>query len=84
MSSWRQAERRKPHPATFYEAEGVKVDKGDNRPSIRTLVFSLALVGVIVLIGVVTNQAAIAALATILICGAVVAVWIIRGRAGAK
>jgi Flp pilus assembly protein TadB len=81
MSSWRQAERRKPHPATFYEAEGVKVDKGGNRPTIRTLVFSLALVGVIVLIGVVTNQDAIAALATILICGAVVALWIIRGRA---
>ncbi len=60
------------------------MDKSDNRPTIRTLLFSLALVALIVVIGVVTNQDAIAALATILICGAVIAVWIIRGRAGAK
>jgi Flp pilus assembly protein TadB len=59
----------------------VKVDKSDNRPTVRTLVFVLVLVGVVVAVGVVTNQDAIAALATILICGAVVALWIIRGRA---
>jgi preprotein translocase subunit SecF len=58
----------------------VKVDKSANRPTIRTLLVTLTLVAVIVVIGVVTNQDAIAALATILICGAVVAVWIIRGR----
>ncbi len=80
MSSSKLAERRKPHQATFYEAEGVKVDKSDNRPTIRTLLVSLALVAVIVVIGVVFNQTALAALATILICGAVVALWIIRGR----
>jgi Flp pilus assembly protein TadB len=59
----------------------VKVDKSDNRPTVRTLVFVLVLVGVVVAVGVVTNQDAIAALATILICGAVVALWILRGRA---
>jgi len=80
MSSSRRAERRKPHRATFYEAEGVNVDKSDNRPTIRTLLVSLALVALIVVIGVVTNQDALAALATILICGAVIALWIIRGR----
>jgi len=58
----------------------VKVDKSDNRPAIRTLLVSLTLVAVIVVIGVVFNQSALAALATILICGAVVALWIIRGR----
>ena len=57
------------------------MDKSPNRPTVRTLLVSLALVAVIVLIGVVTNQDALAALATILICGAVVALWIIRGRA---
>jgi len=57
------------------------VDKSDNRPTVRTLVFVLVLVGVVVAVGVVTNQDAIAALATILICGAVVALWILRGRA---
>ena len=56
------------------------MDKSDNRPTIRTLVVSLALVAVIVVIGVVTNQDALAALATILICGGVIALWIIRGR----
>ena len=59
----------------------MKVDKSDNRPAIRTLLVSLTLVAVIVVIGVVSNQNALAALATILICGAVVALWIIRGRA---
>jgi hypothetical protein len=58
----------------------VKVDKSDNRPTIRTLLVSLAIVAVIVVIGVVTNQDGLAALATILICGAVIALWIIRGR----
>ncbi len=58
----------------------MKVDKSDNRPAIRTLLVSLTLVAVIVVIGVVFNQSALAALATILICGAVVALWIIRGR----
>ena len=58
----------------------MKVDKSDNRPTIRTLLVSLTLVAVIVVIGVVSNQGALAALATILICGAVVALWIIRGR----
>jgi preprotein translocase subunit SecF len=58
----------------------VKVDKSANRPTIRTLLVTLTLVAVIVVIGVVTNQDAIAALSTILICGAVVALWIIRGR----
>ncbi len=57
------------------------MDKSDNRPTVRTLVFVLVLVGVVVAVGVVTNQDAIAALATILICGAVVALWILRGRA---
>ena len=56
------------------------MDKSDNRPTIRTLLVSLTLVAVIVVIGVVSNQSALAALATILICGAVVALWIIRGR----
>ena len=56
------------------------MDKSDNRPTIRTLLVSLTLVAVIVVIGVVFNQSALAALATILICGAVVALWIIRGR----
>ena len=56
------------------------MDKSDNRPTVRTLLISLALVAVIVAIGVVSNQGALAALATILICGAVVALWIIRGR----
>ena len=80
MSSSRRAERRKPHRATFYGTEGVKVEKTDNRPTIRTLLVSLTLVAVIVVIGVVSNQGALAALATILICGAVVTLWIIRGR----
>jgi len=57
------------------------VGKSDNRPTVRTLLVSLTLVAVIVVIGVVSNQNALAALATILICGAVVALWIIRGRA---
>ncbi len=57
------------------------MDKSDNRPTVRTLVFVLVLVGVVFAIGAVTNQGAIAALATILICGAVVALWILRGRA---
>ena len=57
------------------------MDKSANRPTVRTLLISLTLVAVIVVIGVVTNQDALAALATILICGAVVALWIIRGRA---
>ena len=56
------------------------MDKSDNRPTIRTLLVSLTLVAVIVVIGVVFNQSALAALATILICGGVVALWIIRGR----
>ena len=56
------------------------MDKSDNRPTIRTLLVSLTLVAVIVVIGVVSNQGALAALATILICGAVVTLWIIRGR----
>ncbi len=56
------------------------MDKSANRPSVRTLLVTLTLVAVIVVIGVVTNQDAIAALATILICGAVIATWIIRGR----
>jgi len=60
------------------------VDKSDNRPTVRTLVIVLVLVGVVVAVGVVTDQNAIAALATILICGAVIALWIIRGRAKAK
>jgi len=76
--------RRKPHRAPFYQAEGVKVDKSDNRPTVRTLVISLVLVALIVVAGVVTNQDALAALATILICGAVIALWIVRGRAKAK
>ena len=84
MSSSRRAGRRKPRRAAFYQAEGVKVEKSDNRPTVRTLVFALALVAAIVVVGVVTNQDALAALATILICGAVIAVWIIRGRARAK
>lgn len=60
------------------------MEKSDNRPTVRTLLFALALVAAIVVVGVVTNQDALAALATILICGAVIAVWIIRGRARAK
>ncbi len=60
------------------------MDKSDNRPTVRTLVIVLVLVGVVVAVGVVTDQNAIAALATILICGAVIALWIIRGRAKAK
>lgn len=59
----------------------MKADKSDNRPTVRTLLVSLALVALIVVIGVVTNQDALAALATILMCGAVIALWIIRGRA---
>ena len=60
------------------------MDKSDNRPTVRTLVISLVLVALIVVAGVVTNQDALAALATILICGAVIALWIVRGRAKAK
>ncbi len=60
------------------------MDKSDNRPTVRTLVIVLVLVAVVVAVGVVTNQDAIAALATILICGAVIALWILRGRAKAK
>ncbi len=40
----------------------MKVDKSDNRPAIRTLLVSLTLVAVIVVIGVVFNQSALAAL----------------------
>ena len=60
------------------------MEKSDHRPTVRTLIFVLALVAAIVAVGVFTNQDALAALATILICGAVIALWIVRGRAKAK
>lgn len=44
------------------------------------LVLVLVLMAVIVAAGVVANQLLIAALATMLFCGAVIAMWLVRGR----
>jgi hypothetical protein len=56
------------------------VEKSEFRPSGRTLVIVLVLMGVLVAAGVVSNQIVIATLATMLICGVVVAIWLLRGR----
>lgn len=56
------------------------MEKTQFRPSGRTLVIVLVLMAAIVAAGLATNQIAIATLATMLICGAVIAMWIVRGR----
>jgi uncharacterized membrane protein (GlpM family) len=62
----------------------LKVEHSQGRPSLRTLAIVLALVVVIVAAGIVTNQYAIAALVTTLICMAVIALWVVRGKRGKR
>jgi hypothetical protein len=58
----------------------LKVEQSQYRPSLRILILVLLLMAAIVAIGVVFNQIVIATLATMLICGAVIAIWLARGR----
>ena len=56
------------------------MEQSQYRPSLRTLVLVLVLIAAIVAAGVAVNQIVIATLATMLICGVVIAMWLLRGR----
>ena len=56
------------------------MEQSQFRPSLRTLVVALVLMGVVVAAGVVADEIVIATLVAMLICVAVIAVWLVRGR----
>jgi len=58
----------------------LKVVHSDYRPSPRTLGVVLAVIAVISVFGVATNQNGLAAFVTVLIGGGVIAWWVMRRR----
>jgi len=58
----------------------LKVVRSDYRPSPRTLAVALAVIAVISVFGVLTNQNGLAAFVTVLIGGGVIAWWIVRRK----
>jgi len=58
----------------------LKVVHSEYRPSPRTLAVVLAVIAVISVFGVLTNQNGLAAFVTILIGGGVIGWWIVRRK----